>query len=87
MHRNDIVKKNLELHALWMNYVFDHPEVFEKIPSNAHLVILPNNDPQLANENSKTIKQLQSKGHSVVVVHMDIPKPPVTKIELVEAQT
>ena len=85
MTQNEIVKKNLELHAIWMNYVFEHPEILEKIPPHAHLVILPNNDLELANENTKTIKRIQSEGYSVVLVHMDIPKPPVPKIELVEA--
>ena len=87
MSQNDIVKKNLELHALWMNYVFDHPEILDKVPPNAHLVIVPNNDAKLANENTKTIRHLHSEGYLVVVVHMDVPKLPVPKIELVEAHS
>lgn len=85
MNQDEIVRKNLELHAAWMSYVFEHPEVLEQIPANAQLVIIPNDDLVLAEENTRTAKRLKEKGQPVVIVHMDTPKPPTPQIEVIEA--
>lgn len=42
MTKNEIVRKNIELHAEWMRYVFEHPKVLDKIPKGAELIIVPN---------------------------------------------
>ncbi len=85
MSQDEIIKKNLELHAAWMSYCFEHPEVFEQIPANAQMVIIPNDNPSLSEENMKTANKLKKKGHSVVIVHIDTPKPPTPQIEVIEA--
>lgn len=83
MSENEIVKKNLELHAEWMRYVFEHPEVLDQIPEGAQLVIIPSNDPILAAENKKTADYLKAEDLPVVIVHLDLPKPPTPQIEIV----
>ncbi|ODS33248.1 MAG: hypothetical protein SCARUB_01639 [Candidatus Scalindua rubra] len=87
MSKNEIVRKNLDLHAEWIRYIFEHPEVLDKIPQGAQLVILPNNDPALAKENNKTIGRLKAEGLPVVIVHLDLPKPPRPQIEVITANS
>ena len=81
--KNEIVKNNLELHAQWMRYCFEHPEILDKIPEGAQIVIVPDNNPRLAKENMRTAEQLKAKNLPVVIVHLDLPKPPEPKIEVV----
>ncbi len=57
MTKNEIVKKNLDLHGEWMNYVFEHPEVLDRIPKGAVLVILPEDDEALYDENYKVLEE------------------------------
>jgi len=85
MTKDEIVKKNLDLHSEWMKYLFEHPDMLDKLPRGAQVVILPDNDTELAAENSKTIEQLKKEGLPVVIVHLELPKPPVPKIEMVSA--
>ncbi|MBI4691812.1 MAG: hypothetical protein HY754_16345 [Nitrospirae bacterium] len=47
MTKDDIVRKNLDLHAEWMKYVFENPDVLDRIPKNAVLVLLPEDDEEL----------------------------------------
>jgi len=83
MHRDTVVKKNLDLHAEWMRYLFEHPEAMDQIPEGAQVVILPTDDPELAQENTKTLTEAKGRGIPLVVVHLASPKPPVPQIEVV----
>ena len=82
MDRETIVKKNLDLHAEWMRYLFDHPEAMDQIPEGAQIVIVPTNDPELAHENTHILTQARSQGIPIVVVHMPFPKPVIPQIEV-----
>ena len=44
MTQDEIIRKNLDLHAEWMKYVFEHPDVLDRIPKGAVLVILPEDE-------------------------------------------
>lgn len=85
MIKEESVKKNLDLHAEWLRYVFENPDVLDSIPKGAVLVILPEDDPELYAENSKVIADSHSKGIPVVVVRMKTPKTHITKIDVVAA--
>jgi hypothetical protein len=74
MIENEIVRKNLDLHAEWIRYVSEHTEVLDRIPQGAQLVILPSNDPALAKENKRTIERLKAEGLPVVIVHQRYPQ-------------
>jgi len=86
MTRDDIIKKNLDLHAEWMRYVFEYPDVLDKIPKGAVLVILPEDDKELYDENYKVLEENKKRGIPVFVVTMKTPKPQITNIELLTAQ-
>lgn len=82
MDADMIVRKNLDLHAEWMRYLFEHPEAMDQIPDGAQVVIIPTDDPELARVNSETLSAVKHRGAPVVVVHLASPKPPIPQIEV-----
>ena len=85
MSKDDIIRKNLDLHAEWMKYVFENPDVLDKIPDGAVLVILPEDDKELYEENYKILKKNKEKRIPVFVVRMKMPKTHVSNIEIINA--
>lgn len=85
MEKSEVIKKNLELHAEWMRYVFEHPEVLDQFPQGAELIIIPNDNLELAAENQKIAQDLKAKGLPFVIIHLDLPKPPKPEIEIFAA--
>ncbi len=86
MAKNEFVKKNIDLHGEWMKYVFEHPEVLDRIPKGAVLVILPDDDDEvLYNENYRVLEKNKTKGIPVFVVTMKTPKSQISNIEVVTA--
>ncbi len=43
-----MVGKNIDLSFEFLEYLFAHPEMIEHIPDGAHVAILPEGDPELA---------------------------------------
>jgi len=85
MTKEEVIKKNLDLHAEWMKYTFENPDVLDRIPKGAVLVILPEDDKELYAENYKILEQNKKKGIPVFVVTMKMPKPHISSIEIVAA--
>ncbi|MFA4829760.1 MAG: DUF5647 family protein [Thermodesulfovibrionales bacterium] len=85
MTKDDIVRKNLDLHAEWMKYVFENPDVLDRIPKNAVLVILPEDDEELYKENYKVLEENKGKRIPVFVVRMKTPRPQISNIEVIAA--
>ena len=83
--KDEVIKKNLDLINEFMKYAFDHPDVLDKIPMDAELVILPIDDPELYSENKKTADSLLKKGEKVIVVEFERPREISPKIELLTA--
>jgi len=74
MTDEEMFNKNLDLHTAFMQYILDHPKFLDRLPSDFHLVILPEDDPALAKRNRDLLKT-QNFGKPVVVVRMKSPKP------------
>ena len=85
MTKEEVVKKNFDLHAEWMKYTFENPDVLDRIPKGAALVILPEDDKELYAENYKILEQNKRKGIPVFVVTMKMPKPHISSIEILAA--
>ena len=83
--KDEVIKKNLDLINEFMKYAFDHPDVLDKIPMDAELVILPIDDPELYNENKKTADSLLKKGEKGIIVEFERPREISPKIELLTA--
>ena len=85
MTKEEVTKKNLDLHAEWMKYAFDNPDVLDRIPKGAVLVILPEDDKELYDENFRVLEENKRKGVPVFVVTMKVPKPQISNIEIIAA--
>ncbi len=85
MRKDTAVKKNLDLLNEFMRYAFDNPEVLEKIPPEAEVIILPINDQKLYEYNKKMADKMFSQGKKIVLVSMR--KPEVVVPELKVTQT
>ena len=85
MTKEEIIKTNLDLHAEFMRYSFENPDILDRIPKGSRLVILPEDDPELYEENLKIVKDSQKKNIPIVIVKMKIPKPIVPKIEIISS--
>lgn len=82
--KDKTIKKNLDLLNEFMKYAFDHPEILDKIPQEAKLIILPTNDPELHAINKKMANSLIKKKEKVVLVEFEKPKAIKPKIELLK---
>lgn len=85
MKKEEVMRRNLDLHAEWMKYVFEHPDVLDRIPKGAVLVILPEDDAELYEENYKILAGSKEKGIPVFVVRMKTPRSQITDIQVIAA--
>ncbi|MBI5191287.1 MAG: hypothetical protein HZA22_11540 [Nitrospirae bacterium] len=83
MKKDDIVKNNLDMLNEFMKYAFKNPDILDRIPKGAELVILPENEPRMYKENMKLVEKLKKAGKPFVVVRMKLPEAiPEPTIEL-----
>jgi hypothetical protein len=85
MTPDEMVQRNLDLHAEWMRYVFENPDVLDRIPPRAVLVFVPDDDAELAAANQKTADAERRAGNAVVVIRMKTPRPQTPTIEVTAA--
>ena len=82
MKKEIAIKKNLELLNEFRKQAFDYPEVMDKIPPEAELVILPTDDKQMYDYNKKIADTMHSQGKTIVLVKLARPKQSIPKMEL-----
>lgn len=70
MNKKELFEKNLVLTTEFSRYVLEHPEVGERIPKDAIVVILPEYDQELAEENIKMAKAGKEKNQPMVLVRV-----------------
>ena len=81
MTPNEIARKNLDLLEDFMKYAFEHPEILDRIPSDAQLIILPENDDELLDVNKRYLEECKRLGKKVAVFRMEIPKRIVPRLQ------
>jgi hypothetical protein len=59
MKRTKLVQKNLELSFEFTRYLLAHPEMEEKIPKGAQVVLLPDYDERLRRFNLKKLSSTE----------------------------
>jgi hypothetical protein len=70
-----------------MRYAFDNPEVMDKIPPEAELVILPVDDQRMSDYNQNIADKMISQGKTVVLVRIKQPEPSIPQLELMMTGT
>jgi len=63
-----MIERNIELSAEFSRYLFEHPEIEEKIPVDAEIVLLPEFDKELKSFNLKMGKDIEAEGGKVAYV-------------------
>lgn len=84
MKKRDMVKKNMDLLNEFMKYAFNHPQILDKIPSGAEVVILPLDDREMMRENKKMANAHVKTGKQVVLVKFRKPEPVAPEVELLK---
>jgi len=87
MRREDLFKKNHMLGVEFDRYLLEHPEVLEKIPENAEIFFLPEEDPELSQENLKIAEQKKAEGKKIVLVRIGKLSPPRSRLQDVRLES
>lgn len=62
----EIAKRNIALTGEIMRYLLGNPKVFESLPDNFELVILPEDDPEIRMYNLELLDKFGSEGKPIV---------------------
>ena len=71
MIESELVKKNISLSVEFSKYIFEHPELEDKIPKGAQVVLLPEYDKELSDYNLMIGEKQREKGQPVVYVKIE----------------
>ena len=80
MKEEEIFSKNLILTTEFDRYVLEHPEFAEKIPRNAQIILLPEDDPELRKKNIEIAKTQREAGQPVVYVYIEKVAPQISRL-------
>ena len=69
MSREEMFKKNLALSMEFNKYLLEHPELDDEIPDGAHMIFMPEDDPDLCTANRILVEQAQAEGHQIVIIY------------------
>ncbi|HSE87087.1 MAG TPA: DUF5647 family protein [Candidatus Binatia bacterium] len=76
MNKKSFAYKNIVLNTEFNKYLVEHPEVADKIPDNALVVLLPEDDPSLCRKNLALARRYREKNQPVVHVRVKKLAPP-----------
>ena len=84
----EMIERNIELSAEFSRYLFDHPEMEEKIPVDAEVVLLPEFDQELKEFNLILGKNIETEGGNVVYISIKEIRPKVmSRIDKIEFES
>ena len=85
MTNKELFKKSLELSNEFSRYLLENPELGERIPKEAIVVILPEYDKELADENLKIARANKENNQPIILVKVK-KLAPVQKFRLIEPE-
>jgi len=85
MKKDKAVKKNLALLNDFMQAALHDASLLRRIPKGAHIVILPQDDPEMSAYNRRTAEKLAKNGEKVMVIHLERPAKPRIEMRLLSA--
>jgi hypothetical protein len=87
MRKEDLFKKNHILGVEFDRYLLENPELLDQIPENAEVYFLPEEDPELSQENLKAVQARKAKGGKVVLVRIGKLSPPRSRLQDVRLES
>jgi hypothetical protein len=66
----NVVERNIALTGELMRYLLEHPQVFNALPDNFELVILPDDDPEMRLYNLELLDTYGSQSKPIVFVRL-----------------
>ncbi len=71
----EFVKENIELSTEFSRYLFEHPELEDRIPLGAEVVLLPEFDSELRTFNLELGRKLEESGIEVAYIRITKLRP------------
>lgn len=69
MNKNrNLVELNIELSAEFSRYLFDHPELSDRIPPDSEIILVPEFDAELRDYNLSLGKEIEAEGEKVTYI-------------------
>lgn len=87
MRKEDLFKKNHILGIEFDRYLLEHPEFLEEVPENAEIFFIPEEDPELSQENLRIAEAQKAKGKTVVLVKIGRLSPPRSRLQDVRLES
>lgn len=81
----EMIERNIEISAEFSRYLFEHPEIEDKISMDAEIILLPEFDKELKAFNLALGKDMEAEGSKVVYVSIkDFRPKTLSRIEHIE---
>lgn len=87
MRKEDLFKKNHLLGIEFDRYLLEHPEILGEVPENAEIFFLPEDDPELSQENLKIAEARKVESRTVVLVRVGKLAPPRSRLQDVRLES
>jgi hypothetical protein len=73
----EMIERNIELSGEFSRFLFEHPEMEEKIPMDAEIILLPEFDAELKEFNLQLGKNIEADGGKVIYISIKEIRPKV----------
>ena len=84
----EMTERNIELSAEFSRYLFEHPEVEDRIPMDAEIILLPEFDKDLKEFNLTLGRGLEERGRNVVYILIKGLRPKtLSRIDTIELKS
>ncbi len=81
----EMIERNIELSAEFSRYLFEHPDIEERLPKDAEIILLPEFDKELKEFNIGLGKGMEADADKVVYISIKNIRPrTLSRIEKVE---
>ena len=84
----EMIERNIERSEEFSRYLFEHPEIEEKIPLDSEIILLPEFDKELKEFNRGLGKNIESEGGKVVFISIKEIRPKtLSRIEKIDLES
>jgi len=84
----ELIERNIELSAEFSRYVFEHPEIEEKISIGTEVILLPEFDNELREFNLQLGRSIENEGGKVIYISIKEIRPKAySRIEKIELES